>query len=267
MLKSEEVLKNHQVRIINKKVIYGSDLDLILSEPTLYYPGAGDDIGPFTMFTQNALLTTVVYVDYYHLTAKDALSGLANQLKGYEVVKSWPIEPQMLGCNNWEDFWPLDPESMRFGNPRNAFGKLLKLYNKKIRKTVNFIYLCTEAVQTYEILFSNRKKSPFAVVLQDHGKGGLWTTFQGIWGLYKVARKALPKFLYSQDAKEWPDYEQISDFGPPEGMHGYCRCLWERQEDSFFLSHRFDAENCLLPHRTPPQRLRIRPPSKEGDFG
>ena len=40
------------------------DLEHTLREPSLYYPGAGNDFGPFELFTQNSEISTVIYCDY-----------------------------------------------------------------------------------------------------------------------------------------------------------------------------------------------------------
>lgn len=209
------------------------DLEIVLRLPTLYYPGAGEDFGPFKLFSRYSAISTVIYCDYQYgsfiNTAGEA--GIREELNEYKVVSEGGLSPTSFGQKSWEEFWPAVPNSRGFASPRGAFGAwaLLCLCPKEtgVIKMINFIYLCTEATQTYDILFVKRKIKPMAVVIQDHGLGGGWTVFGGKSKLYDIARSALPPLLYlSDNTNVWPGYKRVSDCGEPEGMHGNKRALY-----------------------------------------
>jgi len=204
------------------------DLDYILRQPTLYYPGAGEDYGPFKVFTEYSNISTVIYCDYHGGYGERILKD--ELLKSYEFISEKRIGPDILGMSSWEDFWPVEPESLKWGHPENASAMLFEMRLKSDRRVINFIYLCTEAIQTYKILFSNKKISPTVVVIQDHGLGCGWTCFGGKSSkLYKIAKPALPRFLYSENEPEWQGYERVSCIGEPEGPCNRKRALYARK--------------------------------------
>jgi hypothetical protein len=72
-----------------------------------------------------------------------------------------------------------------------------------------------DGVATFDALFCQSDGNPpYAVVVQDHGFGGNWTTFGGdgspLWSLAR--RGALPKWLLVADnTTPWPDYQVASN--------------------------------------------------------
>ena len=94
---------------------------------------------------------------------------------------------------------------------------------------LHLFYLCTEAIQTYIHLWGNSGHAPFIVVVQNHGKGGLWTRLCGDCLLYAAAPK-LPPFIYVGDisSEPWPNYRQISKtVVDPFSMHKSKRSLYK----------------------------------------
>lgn len=195
------------------------DLESILRQQSLYYPGAGSDLEPFKLFVENSAISTIIYCDYASDIAKDAINRIYTDLKKeYKFIGVRHIKPNVLGCNSWKDFWPSAPDAHGFGNPSDAFGLFAEMRRKSDNQAINFIYLCTEAIQTYKILFSDRRIRPTVVVIQDHGLGGFWTNFSGNDSkLYKTAKPALPRFLYVHGSP-WPGYECVSLAATGKGM-------------------------------------------------
>jgi hypothetical protein len=79
---------------------------------------------------------------------------------------------------------------------------------------------------------------PEAVVVQNHGKNGLWTPLDDDCRLYACA-PILPRFLYVGDigSQPWPHYHQVSrEVVGRNSMHNSRRVLYE----------------CTLPNRINP---------------
>lgn len=94
---------------------------------------------------------------------------------------------------------------------------------------IRFYYLDTEAIQTYLHLWGAVGKAPHIVVVQNHGKGGLWTRLDGDGLLYAAAAK-LPEFLWlgDIDSEPWPHYRQVSAPATDRhSMHHSTRTLWQ----------------------------------------
>jgi hypothetical protein len=193
----------------------------------LYYPGAGTDYGPFIRFSEQTALKTVIYADYG--TKKDKATEFLSAIPGWSVEQVSNLQPQDLGLvASWEQFWPVDPESRKFAKPDSAFGLRAKLVRQHDGISVDFIYLATEAAQTYANLLLAGLR-PTIVVLQDHGFGGNWTKFGGHAELFEQAQVALPRYLLvAKGTGVWPGYTQISGGHADAGqMHSFERAIFE----------------------------------------
>ena len=190
----------------------------------LYYPGSGTDYGPFRLFAENSKVAKVIYADYLlsELDAREFITHLPGwQLDG-EIVRP---EPGFFHARTWEDFWPDDPLSRRAARPQSAFALRATLSNS--RRFVEFLFLGTEAIQTFSILAKSRLL-PTIVVLQDHGFGSGWANFGGESTLFTRASLAgLPQLLLvATNTVPWPGYEQTSEFIAQEDQHD--RALFRR---------------------------------------
>jgi len=183
------------------------DLEFILRQPSLYYPGAGIDLEPFKLFAQHSLVSTVIYCDYNWESARRLVKNdIYRKLKDCEVISTKRIEPDILGCKSWEDFWSSAPDAYS-ADPSDAFGLFAEIHFKPDNKTINFVYLCTEAIQTYKVLFSDRKIKPTVAVIDSY------MCPLGFCGsdseLYEIAMPALPRYIYT-GGKAWPGYDCVS---------------------------------------------------------
>ena len=96
-------------------------------------------------------------------------------------------------------------------------------------RPIAFYYLNTEAIQTYIHLWGAVGLAAHIVVVQNHGKGGLWTPLDGDCLLYAAAQR-LPRFLWLGDigSKPWPNYYEIScKVIDPHSMHKSKRSLYK----------------------------------------
>ncbi len=193
----------------------------------LYYPGSGFDLGPLRTLAATAhssvKISTVIYSDY--LVEVSTLKARLRSLHKGPHLEFREVTPQQLGHDHWEAFWSSDLRSYRFAHPNDARGFECDITFQNGRH-VKFIYLRTDAVQTYVNLL-NTPLQPDMVVLQDHGFGGNWTQFGGEHEMFQAAAQqgALPSWLYVADnTRCWPGYtamgESIRDKGQ---MHSHTR--------------------------------------------
>ena len=83
---------------------------------------------------------------------------------------------------------------------------------------IAFLHVQCEAVWLFWKLWScTGTPGPFAILLQDHGYGGNWTSFGAKGELFRcaAANEALPEWLLVADnTTTWPDYYPQSDATP-----------------------------------------------------
>lgn len=225
-----------------------------LSEPCLYYPGAGRDVDPAILFANTGTVSTVVYIDYlaesFHdnfLTVFEEFEKISQQTQFHdrEVYASdrypvWRMETtgditaHDLGFSSREAFYP---NTHTYGHQKSEnqsetsvigrWGRFCDTYGNA--RPLMFLYFFTEAIQTYINLWSIHGQAPLAVVVQNHGKGCLWTPFHSDCLLYAAAPR-LPKYLYVGNfgSTPWPGYRQVSRRRTDHNsMHRSERALFE----------------------------------------
>ena len=194
----------------------------------LYYPGSGTDYGPFRLFAENSKVATVIYADY--LVSEHDARHFITHLPGWQLEGEIERrEPDCFRARRWEDFWPDDRDSRQHARPQTAFALRATLSHST--RTVEFLFLATEAIQTFSILAESRLL-PTIVVLHDHGFGSGWAKFGGESNLFTRASLAgLPQLLLvAANTERWPGYEQTSKFTVQEGqMHDHGRALFRRK--------------------------------------
>jgi hypothetical protein len=191
----------------------------------LYYPGSGTDSGPLKLFGEHAAIKTVIYADYGLL--RNDLDKIFAALDGWTVGTFEDILPTYFHKSNWNEFWPIDLRT----DPRiaNAFGIAVSL-NTPNGHSIEFIFLGTEAIETFSVISQNRFK-PDDIVIQDHTWGNNWSQF-GIDGhLHKTAieMNCLPQLLFAaENTRVWSGYSQVSEYADNPGqMHIHHRAIFE----------------------------------------
>jgi hypothetical protein len=195
---------------------------------TLLYPGAGYDFSTLRFFMEVSGVKDYYYCDYmnYDITDNSVYNNLVEQLStyGYLVIKAGELQPGYFNQSRWGQFWHRD--HIRFGGDvQNSFISLYRIIRGG--KILNLYYLGTEAIQSYEILLKNNKKMDI-VVTQDHGLGGLWTTFcQGsiLETLANQYNKLPDILMVGEDYQPWEGYENISSNFGSFGLHQAPRKL------------------------------------------
>ncbi len=199
-------------------------LATFLQQRVLYYPGGGNDFDPLRLFYKRAGTRCFVYADYMK---EQEIADVPD----FQLRAQGEIMPQDLGVHDWEAFWPEPPESRSFAAPADASGlwRVLDPHTGS-NKPIVLLYLKTEAIHTYYVLWARHNAAPDAIVLQDHGFGGNWDKFGAGGLLYQYATEhGLPRLLYvARNTYPWPGFEACSDFGEGEGQHGHRRAIFSR---------------------------------------
>ena len=214
---------------LNSLPVAGKDeLDFALSRPVLYYPGAGKDFVPFRRFAEDSSVKTVVYCDYSKVDVCEVMKNCIQNISDeYEAGGIKRVEPDALGKNSWDEFWPEDPASRENRNPDDACGFFAEILLKTQNRKISFMYLATEGIQTYKILFSEKKVNPKVLVIPDPGMSA-WDSFQGTESkLYEIAKPAPPEIIYTDEQRAWPGYERVSEFGDYEGANNSARAIYK----------------------------------------
>jgi len=218
--------------------------DEYLSEPNLdhgvlYYPGSGTDCGPLLLFAEHVKNLTVVYTDYNIDLV--SVNQLLNHLVVWQSGAIQNLAPQRFGVVAWADFWHpsalLPAPNINIPAPEISFGIETTLTHANGKK-INFIFLATEAVGTFSVL-ANANLQPTAIVLQDHGFGGNWTSFGGDSELWRLARvsQTLPDLLFvAENTNPWTGYECVSNYG----IHG---CQEHQRRRAVFTLSDYGKEN------------------------
>jgi hypothetical protein len=200
-----------------------------LRQHIFYYPGCGVDHGPLVFGIKKFSIAAAIYADY--AITKTSFLGMLRHCSEESVGETFSVSPKHLNQHSWDAFWFEKEQSRLFGSPSNAFGQAAWLPSENSNEPTLFVFLRTEAVQTYANLIQTTLR-PTIVMLQDHGFGGNWTTFGGEHEMYEIARahNALPEFLIVAEGTDpWPGYGQESPYEPMLGqMHNYKRAVFRR---------------------------------------
>ena len=198
-------------------------LHTALAGPCLFYPGAGGDIDPALLFANNGAVSTVVYADYIaEYQCGDVFHNFEHP-PGPPFGASWKMLE--TGALRADDFGFATPDAYypnvsTFGDDQRKnrvdameIGAWAR-FRGRGGQVLSFFYFFTEAIQTYLNLWGLNGRAPLAVVVQNHGLGGLWTRLDGDCLLYAAAKR-LPKYLYVGDigSEPWPGYRRVSKEG------------------------------------------------------
>lgn len=228
-------------------------LSLVRGSRVLFYPGAGEDITPALRFAALGIVDTIVYCDYL-VTQGEGASGSDEIFQKFEFVSQdtheelleLPHNPESdayqlqmrqtvtahdFGQTCRADFFP--KTGCRFGIRDDDFhnpviGSMAIFEKMSDGKILRFLYLDTEAIQTYLHIWGSVQLAPGLLVIQDHGFGGHWTPFGGESLLHEVA-PVLPEFLWvgHSNTNPWPSYQAISHpVREPYSMHNSERILY-----------------------------------------
>jgi hypothetical protein len=219
----------------------GSPLEAFFASRVVFYPGSGTDGQPVEFFGMRHLAHCFVYVDY-GVSCDDFARELADDghpYMGYRSIDRIEIRVHDLVRHRWSRHVKhLDGPSGAWGaEAPYAFMEILErkpgFGRRHGPQRLAVLFLHADGIAAYDLLFCQRRpgvNTPYAVVLQDHGFGGNYTTFGKGGCLDELATRStqLPEFLLVADnTVAWDGYvalqRQVARGG---GMHRHTRRLW-----------------------------------------
>lgn len=225
------------------------DASDFLKSRTVFYPGAGGDGHPFTVFAASHAAHCFVYADY-GMTKESILASLApdsaHRLRGYKIALKQDLTIQDLVPTGWRPH--VDPVELRRSSQDwvkswmsssgvQPYG-VLCIFDREIGygndhgpERLALIYLGADGIATYDALYCQTGcRTPYGLLLQDHGFGGNYDRF-GRGGLMEqIATKTgvFPEWMLS-DRDEWTGFNRIPDVEATRGgQHNQNRFLFSR---------------------------------------
>ncbi len=219
--------------------------DAFLASRIVYYPGAGTDGQPVAVFGGSGAAHCFVYVDY-GLTRQAVETQLDHPQHGFmgytSITRVNVAEHQLTPAGRARHFQPGDPTPNRhfIGTEPYAFLEILQRRPEfgpdHGPDRLAIVCMGVDGVAAYDALFcQGGRPAPFAVVLQDHGYGGNYTTFGAGGLLHSIAVRTnrIPEMLLVATANTtpWPGYAEIQGaVAGGGGMHQVNRCLFLRND-------------------------------------
>ena len=219
--------------------------DAFLASRIVYYPGAGTDGQPVAVFGGSGAAHCFVYVDY-GLTRQAVETQLDHPQHGFmgytSIARVNVAEHQLTPAGGARHFQPGDPTPNRHfsGTEPYAFLEILQRRPEfgpdHGPDRLAIVFMGADGVAAYDALFcQGGRPAPFAVVLQDHGYGGNYTTFGagGLLHTIAVRTSRFPEMLLVATANTtpWPGYAEIQEaVAGGGGMHQVNRALFLRND-------------------------------------
>lgn len=225
--------------------------DVVLNRGrNLYYPGSGYDGQPIKTFNKAHCVHKFFYIDY-GISKDDIIQELSKEeaLKGYRKIGMFEYSEKELTPHGWTPHYQpteRDIQIMKdFDIKPDGSYCLVFIFERMEEYSFEhgcdrFALICLkgDAIATYDALFTNRGRSPYVLVLQDHGFGGNYNMFGRGGALEKVAKECessyWPYYILCADNTEiWGGYNKVSDVQHVGISHK--RWLFERGD----LAYRF----------------------------
>ena len=211
----------------------------------VFYPGSGTDGQPVKYFGAKHVAHSFVFADY-GITKNEVLRELeptGHPFEGYESAGYTEVQEQDLTPYGWIPHIHPSNAPRQSITPGQTYAFIAVLErrpewgNDHGPKRLAIMFICADGVAAYDALFCQQEaRAPFAVVLQDHGFGGNWTTFGRGGGLEQVASTAgrFPELLLvATNTEAWVNYSMVSGAEAiGGGMHNFTRQLWRRTPHS-----------------------------------
>jgi hypothetical protein len=221
-------------------------LDDFLHSRVVFYPGSGVDGSPVRFFGSRHLAHCYVYADYAlgRVRLQRALEDPG--FRGYRSLDRAEVSARDVGAEDVryhitrEEFRSLGDLAVGRVSPRDApFGFIEVLERVEgfgdahgpARLAILFLFADGHA--TYDGLFCQQRETPpYAVVIQDHGWGGDYSSFGAGGLMHGIATRTgrYPRYLWCADGCSipWPGYQPVPGV-PVErgGMHAMPRTIYE----------------------------------------
>ena len=194
----------------------------MLGSRVVYYPGAGVNDGEtFEVFTRSHAAHCVIHVDLSN--SAQSVSRIVNrQVHGpYTHIAGYrPLVQKVFDRDEFHGLALLESHVAPADLP-GAFWVILEREEESSDEhgpvRIAFLHVQCEAVLLFWKLWCRTgTPGPFAILLQDHGYGGNWTSFGADGELCRCAAayEALPEWLLVDVKNRWPEYYPHSDKTP-----------------------------------------------------
>ena len=191
-------------------------VESFLQSRVAFYPGSGVVDGElFETFTAAHSVHCVLHADLME-SGSLAADIVTRKFRPYIHVAGYrPLEVQVWSADKTQTQLGLI-QSHPFDQDPELQGACWSILERESGWTdanrpvrLAFLHVQCEAVWLYWNLWVRRHRSaPFGVLLQDHGWGGNWTSFDRNGALHKLVRRSgrLPKWLLSTPSSVWPGF-------------------------------------------------------------
>ena len=225
----------------------GFKRDEFFSGRVVVYPGAGTDGHPVRVFGSAHAAHSFVYVDY-HLSEEQLRQELASRaggFRGYECLAVESVTEQQLCPEGWTQHYTppvqVGAQSSSRGRGSTEPYALFVVLERSEDFTdehgparLALLYIGGDGHATFDALFCQESgpANPFAVLLQDHGFGGDYSSWGGAGVMARLARrhKAEPRFLLvAEGTRPWRGFVEVPGLRPDGGgMYQTPRRLFQR---------------------------------------
>lgn len=222
--------------------------DDFFSSRVVYYPGWGSDGEAIRLFASSKSAHCFVYVDYAteEYLLEYELDREGGALRGYQSIARVHLSPhEILSKYKVPHFDMEQLKSMQYLIDKKMLRvpfAFLEVLERKPEFDESFgadriavLFIGSDGVAAYDALFCQaNSKALFALVLQDHGFGGNYTTFGKNGYMHDIAKKckSYPEYLWvGTNTHAWDDYHQIENLTfSTGGMHKNERYLFKRNK-------------------------------------
>ena len=240
-------------------------LDAFWQSRIVYYPGFGSDGHPVRFFNTHHLANCFVYADYRMEEEQvcremdDLGQGCNSDFRSYHSVERIRISAADLTPFGWRPHVPAP--SSDWAKPRirpyaflERFERKAGLSDRQGAPSLSILFLGADGHASYDALFCQEdvQRTPYAVVLQDHGFGGNYDRFGrgGLMERIAITTGVFPEYLLvAENTSPWDGYVKVPGIdGSRGGMHHRMRHLYQR-DPQVNLSRRSWQPDELDPHQ------------------
>lgn len=225
--------------------------DHFFNSRTVFYPGVGTDGHAVKVFGSTHTAHCFVLADYMlqRNNVVEALDHPQHSFAGYKSLFRTNLEEHQLTPRGWQSHLMPHDFQDAYGRTINPGGfartksnpyAILEILAREPEyghshgpERLAILYLGADAVATYDALYcQGNALAPFAILIQDHGFGGQYTSFGNQGLLRKLASRCnvLPNWLLVAETSEpWYGYAKCSDVEHDRGgMHNQQRYLYKK---------------------------------------
>lgn len=218
------------------------DLEEFFASRVVYYPGSGIDGQPVAVFGRTHAAHCFVLADYLvpRTQIERALVPPAQGFRGYRAIARVEIGEAILAPPGW--FRHLSPREVHSTEHRSriippyAFLEILERREgcgpEHGADRLAILFVGADGIANYGWLFCQAgQRAPFAMVIQDNGFGGNYSSFGQHGLLRRIAERADRKppllMIAERGSVPWDGYQRMPEpLTPFGGKVGCCRFLY-----------------------------------------